>query len=96
MKMPIALFPVWIVEQYNLTKHVLNGFIYLEMLRVVWGLPQAGILANKLLHKGLLPQGYYKCANMPGLWKQKIRPISFTLAVNNFGVIYSRKEHVDQ
>ncbi len=31
MKMPLALFPLWIVKQYNLTKHVLNGFIYLEM-----------------------------------------------------------------
>ncbi len=41
MKMPIALFPQWIVEQYNLNKHVHNGFIYLEMRRVVWGLPQA-------------------------------------------------------
>ncbi len=31
MKMPIALFPEWIVKQYNLTQHVLHGFIYLEM-----------------------------------------------------------------
>jgi hypothetical protein len=49
MKMPIDLFPEWIVKQYKLMKHVLNGFIYLEMQRAVWGLPQAGILANKLL-----------------------------------------------
>jgi hypothetical protein len=49
--MPIALFLVWIIKQYNLTKHVLNGFIYLEMQRAVWGLPQAGILAKKLLRK---------------------------------------------
>jgi hypothetical protein len=81
MKMPLALFPSWIVKQYNLTEHVLNGFIYLEMRRAVWGLPQAGILANKLLRKRLLPHGYYKCANMPGLWKHKTRPISFTLDV---------------
>jgi hypothetical protein len=31
MKMPIALFPEWIVKQYDSMKHVLNGFIYLEM-----------------------------------------------------------------
>jgi hypothetical protein len=63
MKMPIALFPAWIIKQYNLTQHVLNGFIYLEIQRAVWGLPQAGILANKLLRKRLLPLGYYECAN---------------------------------
>jgi hypothetical protein len=31
MKMPIDLFPEWIVKQYELMKHVLNGFVYLEM-----------------------------------------------------------------
>jgi len=47
MKMPLSLFPSWIKEQYNLDKHTKNGFVYLEMHRAVWGLPQAGILANK-------------------------------------------------
>ena len=57
MKMPIALFPQWTIDQYNLTKHALHGFVYLEMRQAVWGLPQAGILANKLLRKRLLPHG---------------------------------------
>ena len=46
MKMPLALFPTWIVEQYNLKELALNGYVHLEMRRAVWGLPQAGILAN--------------------------------------------------
>jgi len=49
MKMSLSLFPSWIKAQYNLDKHTKNGFGYLEMRRAVWGLPQAGILANKLL-----------------------------------------------
>ncbi len=49
VKMPLALFPKWIIKQCDLQKHVLKGFVYLEMRRAVWGLPQAGILANKLL-----------------------------------------------
>jgi hypothetical protein len=49
MKMPFSLFPVWTKEQYNLDKLAKNGFVYLEMQRAVWGSPQAGILANKLL-----------------------------------------------
>jgi hypothetical protein len=55
MKMPIMLFPNWIVKQYNLLEHVKNGYIYLEMRQAVWGLPQAGILANKLLQKMTAP-----------------------------------------
>jgi hypothetical protein len=83
MKMPIALFLMWIVKRYNLTQHVLHGFIYLEMRQAVWVLPKAGILANKLLHKRLLPHGYYKCTSTPGLWKHEMRPVSFTLVVDN-------------
>jgi hypothetical protein len=49
MKMPITLFPNWIVKQYNLLEHVKNRYIYLEMRGAIWGLPQVGILANKLL-----------------------------------------------
>jgi hypothetical protein len=93
MKIPLALFPQWTSDQYDLTKHALHGFVYLEMRRAVWGLPQAGILANKLLRRRLLPHGYYECANTPGLWKHVSRPISFTLVVDDFGVKYVGKEH---
>jgi hypothetical protein len=95
MKIPLNIFLKWIITQYNLNKHALNGFIYLELRRAVWGLPQAGILANKLLRERLLPHGYYKCANPPGLRKHKMRPIVFTLVVDNFGVKYVGKEHAD-
>ncbi len=27
MQIPLALFPIWIVEQYDLKRHVLNGFV---------------------------------------------------------------------
>ena len=93
MKIPLTLFPQWTSDQYDLAKHALHSFVYLEMRRAVWGLPQAGILANKLLRRRLLPHGYYKCANTPGLWKHVSRPISFTLVVDDFGVIYVGKEH---
>ena len=94
-KIPLVLFPQWTVNQYDLTKHALNGFVYLEMRRTVWGLPQAGILANKLLRKCLLPHGYYKCNSTPGLWKHVTHPISFTLVVEDLGVKYTGQEHID-
>jgi hypothetical protein len=84
MKNPHALLPQLMVNQYDLNTHALNGFVYLEMSHMVWGLPQAGIFANKFLHKQLLPHGYYKCANTPGLQKHETRPISFMLVVDNF------------
>ena len=95
MKIPLALFPEWIKTQYNLDTHARDGFVFLEIRRAVWGLPQAGILANKLLRKRLKPHGYYECVNTPGLWRHATRPITFTLVVDNFGVKYVGKEHAE-
>jgi hypothetical protein len=71
MKMPLVLFLEWIKKQYDLNKYALNGFVYLEMRWAIWGLLQAGILANKLLRCHLLPHSYYKCNNIPGIWKHQ-------------------------
>ncbi len=49
MCIPLLLFPEWMIEQYNLTKLVLDGWVHIEMQKAVWGLPQVGILANKRL-----------------------------------------------
>jgi hypothetical protein len=65
------------------------------MRQAVWGLPQAGILASKCLHRKLEPFGYYKSTNTPGLWRHKSRPLTFTLVVDNFGVKFVNKADVD-
>ena len=65
------------------------------MRRTVWGLPQAGILANKKLRWKLAPFGYFEHINTPGLWYHVSRPILSTLAVDDFGVKYVNKDDVD-
>ena len=70
-------------------EHVHNGFIYVEIRKAIYSLPQAGILANKLLKKRLHPEGYYEVAHTSGLWKHVTRPICFTLVVDDFGVKYT-------
>ncbi len=95
MKIPLALFPSWMIEQYNLNKLTLEGWAYIKMQRAVWGLPQTGILANKHLQRKLAPFGYYKCINTPGLWQQESCPLTFTLVVDNFGIKFVNKNDVD-
>ena len=95
MKMPLALFPAHTIEQYKLHDRAKNGFVYLEIRRAIYGLPQAGSLANKQLRKYLAPAGYYECAHTPGLWRHVTRPIHFSLVVDDFGVKYVGKEHAD-
>ena len=95
MKMPLLLFPLWTIEQYNLTDLEINSWVHIEMRRVVWGLAQAGILANNCLRRKLAPFGYVECENTPGLWHHETRPIAFTLVGDDFGVKYVNKEDVD-
>ncbi len=95
MKMPLSLLPIWIIEQYDLTKHAKDGWVHLEMQRAVYGPLQVGILANKRLCRKLAPFGYYKCVNTPGLWYHETRPITFTLIVDDFGVKYVDKADVE-
>ena len=52
----------------------------------MYGLPQAGTIANDLIKKRLEPHGYIPCNHTPGLWKQTSRPTMFTLVVDDFGV----------
>ncbi len=60
MKMPITLFPTDIIDHYRLTEKALNGYVYMEIRKGMYGLPQAGILANKLLKERLARHGYFK------------------------------------
>ncbi len=63
--MPIALFPTDIIEHYRLNEKVLGGYVYMEIRKGTYGLPQAGILANKLLKERLARHGYL---NNPTHW----------------------------
>ena len=95
MRMDLKLFSPHIVKQYDLNEKTKGGFVYLEIRRTIYGLPQAGILANKQLREKLLPAGYYEVAHTPGLWRHVTRPIQFTLVVDDFGIKYEGKKHLD-
>jgi hypothetical protein len=49
MKIPNALLPNYMIEHYQLQEKVLDGYVYIEIHKGTYGLPQTGILANKLL-----------------------------------------------
>ncbi len=49
MKMSIALLPMDIIEHYNLLEKAIDEYVYMEICKDMYRLPQAVILANKLL-----------------------------------------------
>ena len=52
----------------------------------MYGLPQVGIFASKLLKKHLAKHGYFKQPHTPGLWRHKSHQIWFNLVVDYFGI----------
>jgi hypothetical protein len=96
MKMLLSCFPEEIIQKYNLTALAVDGWVYIEIRKGMYGLKQAGLLANQLLQTRLAPFGYYPARHTPGLWLHKTRPIYFTLVVEDFAVKYVRKQHAEQ
>ena len=83
MKMPLSIFPQHVIKEYDLLSKVHKGYIWIEVRRSIYGLPQAGKLANEYLKKKLVPHGYFKVPHPPDLWKHITQPIQFTLVVDN-------------
>ena len=95
VKNQLSKIPEEFVTEYNLTSLVHKGWIYFEIRRGCYGLPQSGMLANKQLRVRLEKEGYYEARTTPGLWRHKWRPIQFCLVVDNFGFEYVGKQHAD-
>ena len=61
----------------------------------MYGLPQAGLIAQQLLEKLLNKKGYQQSEITLGFWMHNWRLICFSLCVNDFGVQYVGKQHVE-
>jgi hypothetical protein len=95
MKILLSRFPEEIIQKYNLNALAVYGWVYIEIRKGMYGLKQAGLLANQLLQTRFAPFRYYPARHTPGLWLHKTRPISFTLVVDDFAVKYVVKQHAE-
>jgi Reverse transcriptase (RNA-dependent DNA polymerase) len=86
MRIPERAIPESIKARYNV--QIYNGVAYVEVTKGMYGLKQAGRLANERLTEFLAPFGYAPCQVTPGLWKHATRTIVFTLVVDDFGIRY--------
>ena len=48
-----------------------NGYVYFDIRRYMFVIPQVGILENKLLKKRLETEGYYPLKLAPVIWSHK-------------------------
>ncbi len=71
MRMQINLIPQVFIDEYDLLPKAKNGYVYMRIVKGMYGLPQAGMLSNKLLKECLEEHGYYELTHTPGLFTQK-------------------------
>jgi hypothetical protein len=83
------------IDEYNLTEYEHDGWVYFEITKGVYGLKQAGKLANDLLTARLAKHGYYPTLTTPNLWWHKWRPLSFVLIVDDFVIKFVGQQHAD-
>jgi hypothetical protein len=91
----LSSLPQKTIEKYNLIELSQDGKVYIEIQKGMYGLPQAGILTNKLLQRNLAKDGYRPMQHTHGLWTHDTCPISFLLVADDFGVKYVGREHAE-
>ncbi len=69
IRIKISNIPEEIINEYNLRDKVTeSGHVYIEANKGMYGLLQAGLIANELLEKRLNEHGYRQSKLIPGLW----------------------------
>ena len=81
--------PETIMIEHELHQFVVNGRILFEVVKGMYGLPQAGILAQKQLIKRLAIDGYVQHDIVPCLFTHITNGTTFTLVVDDFGIKYT-------
>ncbi len=94
MQLKLSDMPEDVIAHYKLLNIATpDGYVYCEICQGMYGLPQAGIIAQELLAKRLKEHGYSQSKTTPGLWKHEWHPVWFSLVVDNFGVKHIGEEH---
>ena len=85
MRLKKDIIPQEILDQDDLPDIVSeDGWIYIEITKGMYGIPQASILANKKMTSHLASYGYVPTKRTPGLWTHVTKEIKFTLCVDDF------------
>jgi hypothetical protein len=95
MRIHVKHIPKDVQLRYNIAHLIHNDYIIMEVSKGIYGLPQAGKLAQDRLIKHLAGHGYIQCINTPCLFIHQTNGVAFTLVVDDFLIKYKDKKAVD-
>jgi hypothetical protein len=94
MRLKLSDIPGNIIDLYKLRDIAHDGYVYVCIQKGMYGLPQAGIIAQNSWNNDSRPRGITKAKSTLGSGSTT-GDISFALCVNDFGVKYVGKAHAD-
>lgn len=91
LRIQLRSIPLSIRDQYSLTPFISKDSIIFEVNKGMYGLPQAGLLAQERLITHLASAGYHQDTFVPCLFTHVSNGVQFTLVVDDFGIKYKHK-----
>jgi hypothetical protein len=86
MQLKLSNMPDDVISHYHLRDIATpDRYVYCEICQRMYGLPQAGIIAQELLAKWLKEHGYTQSKTTSGLWTHEWRPFTFSLLLTTLG-----------
>ena len=95
MRINLQHIPQDVINKYGMSTYAHNGAVIVRVDKGIYGLPQAGILAQDRLVKHLASHGYHQAKHTPCLFKHESNSVAFTLVVDDFGIKYTREADAD-
>ena len=93
IRFAIDQIPQETIDKYNLGAIVhSDGYCYAEICKAMYGLREAGYIANVELKRVLGLAGYVLSKFTPGPFTHKTRDITFSPVVDDLGVRYTKIE----
>ena len=94
IKIYVATFSSTLLDSLGLTPFIKTDpkgrtYIFFDIVKTMYGLPQAGLLSQLQLVSLLYESGYHQTST-PMLFRHATRDITFCLVVDDFGVKYSK------
>lgn len=94
IRIPCRMIPDTTIHTHRLTSYVHQNAILFEVSKGMYGLPQAGLLAQQRLIAHLAIHGYHETST-PCLFRHTSNGTAFTLVVDDFGIKYSSQAGAD-
>jgi hypothetical protein len=95
IRIPLRQLPQTIIDRYSLQRFIHKDSVLFQVNKGMYGLPQAGLLAQKRLEKHLGEHGYTQAVNVPCLYRHTSNSVAFSLVVDDFGIKYKERADVE-